>query len=832
MLRTVELDTWKRFRGTPVLPSQSQQLPLSARVYIAVVGLVGITGAVECFNEWAPHMDARFIVYLLICVASSGMRVSLPGINGSISVNYVFTLLAVLEFTPPETLFLALLSAATQTFWHAKQPPRPVHLFFNLSCITLMVLAAEFVYHLPWFTGAPEGHILRLALAGMVYFVVNTLTVSIVIALTEGRSIQTIWRDFYNWSFSYYLAGVSVAEIVHVSIAKLGWGLTVALVPLIYMIFRSYKLYMGRMEQDKEHAESMAALHLRTIEALAMAIEAKDECTHEHLRRVQVYSLKTAEHLGLGREEIRALEAASILHDIGKLAVPDHIISKPGKLTPEEFDKMKIHTVVGAAILEQVGFPFAVPPIVRSHHEKWDGSGYPDGLKAEEIPIGARILSAVDCLDAMASDRQYRRALPLDEAMEYVASLSGRSFDPQVIDILKSHYREFERLAQSAPKREGLLDRKLVVSRGEAPDAGFQNDQPSSINSPVEHARNFVERVASARHEVTTIVELAQDLNGFLGVEEMLSMVAQRLKQLVAFDCIAVWVREGDVLRPKYVNGEGSRMFASLEIPLGQGLSGWVVENRKPIVNGNPSVEPGQAVDAAKFSSLNSALSIPFAGEHLCGALTLYRAERDAYTKDHLRILQAVNGKISRAIESAMGLRHSPRHASADQLTGLRNARSIYLHLQEEISRCEVQNKRLAVMICDLDGLKSVNDCSGHFTGDELLKRVARIITENCRDTDAVGRMGGDEFMAVLAGAGSEELESRINVIDRLTRIASREICGQEVGVSVGIACFPDDGMDSESLVSYADDEMYRAKRMRKNGAKQVLRLPRSVQVA
>src|SRR5205807_5432358 len=129
-------------------------------------------------------------------------------------------------------------------------------------------------------------------------------------------------------------------------------------------------------------------------------------------------------------EEIKALQAASILHDIGKLAVPDYIISKPGKLTPEEFEKMKVHTIVGSAILEQVAFPYSVAPIVRSHHEKWDGSGYPDGLKEEQIPIGARILSAVDCLDALASYRQYRRALPLDEAMEHVVSLAGRSFDP------------------------------------------------------------------------------------------------------------------------------------------------------------------------------------------------------------------------------------------------------------------------------------------------------------------------------------------------------------------------------------------------------------------
>ena len=304
------------------------------------------------------------------------------------------------------------------------------------------------------------------------------------IALTEGQSIAPVVRSFCDWSFFFYLVGVSVAEIVHRAIARLGWTFTLALLPPLYLVYRSVRLYFGKMEQEKAHAESMASLHLRTIEALATAIEAKDECTGDHLRRVQVYSLELAKHLGLSSDEVNALQAASILHDIGKLAVPDYIISKPGKLTPDEFDKMKVHTVVGAEILEQVAFPYPVAPIVRSHHEKWDGSGYPDGLKAEDIPIGARILSAVDCLDALASDRQYRRALPLDEAMDYVAGLSARSFDPQVVDILKANYREFERLAQSTPLRNHRLSKDLIVSRGEAPDAGYREERAREPAAP------------------------------------------------------------------------------------------------------------------------------------------------------------------------------------------------------------------------------------------------------------------------------------------------------------------------------------------------------------
>src|SRR5208283_5016600 len=186
------------------------------------------------------------------------------------------------------------------------------------------------------------------------------------------------------------------------------------------------------------------------------------------------YAIEIAKELNLNADEIDALRAAAILHDIGKLAVPEHIISKPGKLTAEEFEKMKIHPVVGAKILERVKFPYPVASIVRSHHEKWDGSGYPNGLVGEAIPIGARILSTVDCLDALASDRQYRKALPLDEAMAKVASEAGAAFDPRVVAILERRYVEWEKLARLQPAQAPpKLSTDVKVERGLAPDAGF-----------------------------------------------------------------------------------------------------------------------------------------------------------------------------------------------------------------------------------------------------------------------------------------------------------------------------------------------------------------------
>ncbi len=491
------------------------------------------------------------------------MKVTFPGVQGSISLNFVFIMLSLIELQPPETLLLAVASAAAQTYWPAKGRVKPVHLFFNTTCVGLAALCAIWAYHKPWFGNIPEGELLRLTFAGVAYFVVNTVPIATVIALTEAQSIQAVVRTFYDWTFCYYLVGVSLAEVVHRVTRVLGWSFTLALLPPLYLVYRSVRVYFGKMEQEKAYAENMAALHLRTIEALATAIEAKDECTGDHLRRVQVYSLEVAKHLGLSSDEVNALQAASILHDIGKLAVPDYIISKPGKLTPDEFDKMKVHTVVGAEILEQVAFPYPVAPIVRSHHEKWDGSGYPDGLKAEDIPIGARILSAVDCLDALASDRQYRRALPLEEAMDYVAGLSAKSFDPQVVDILKANYREFERLAQKhasakSPAEQGSGGAPRGGSRCRIREERFHG---AMAGRGPESRRPIP--LPSARQEMRAIVDLAMDLSKSLRMEDILSILAARLKQLVPYDCLAIYVRERSVLKAQYTSGLNSQRFAS-----------------------------------------------------------------------------------------------------------------------------------------------------------------------------------------------------------------------------------------------------------------------------
>ena len=808
---------------------QAERLSRAATAYIAAVGCASVLLAILTLRAWPPEFSGRLVVYLCIALASGGMKVNYPGGAGSLSVSTVVIMLGLLELGPSGTLLLAIGCATAQTVWHTENRRKAARLVFNTTSVAMAALASAWVFQASLLQTIAEGEFLRLMLAAVTYFLVNMSLLAVVIALAEKRSFAKVWRSFSYWSFFYYLIAASLAELVHLSTRWLGWSFTLALLPMLYAIYRSCRVYFEKLQQEKQHAQNMAALHLRTIEALAMAIEAKDECTHEHLRRVQVYSLELAKRLGLPEEELNALQAASILHDIGKLAVPDYIISKPGKLTPDEFDKMKIHTIVGAEILEQVAFPYAVSPIVRSHHEKWDGSGYPDGLTGEQIPIGARILSAVDCLDALASDRQYRRALPLDEAMKYVAGLAGQSFDPKVIEILKEHYREFERLAQNTPFTVTRLRKDIVVSRGAAPDAGYEKNQgPAETQAP---AKLQALREPSSPRGMQDIVDLAEGANGSLRSEELLSLAAERLKVIVPFDCVAIYIRQGDLLKACYATGENSRIFASLEIPIGQGLSGWVAENGKPIVNGNPTVEPGYLTDPTRFSALKSALSIPLrdSGNRINGTLTLYRADPDAYTNEHLRTLLAVSEKFTRVVEIAITIGQL-QHANWDQLTGLPNADSLNLHFQEELSKCEMQGKTLALLACDLDGFNQVNYRHGHLSGDEFLKRVASILQSNCRSSDYVARTGGDEFMVLFTGADAAELTGRLESLDWKVRQEGRDMFGDEsISISTGLACFPENGADVDSLRAYARRELERAKQARRAPVGGVLQLARSL---
>src|SRR5579884_786436 len=790
---------------------------LKAGAFITFVALLGASVFAYGMLTWHSQDLLRLAVYIIIAAVASGLKVSLPGVNGTMSVNFLFVLLGIVELNLPETLLIGLTGIITQSLWKSRKIT-PVHLVFNLGGNAAAIGASYFAYQFVnnrWFAHAStQGLSLSLVAAASTYFLANTVPIAIVISLTEHKQIQKTWKECYFWCFPYYLFGAALTGLAHLINQHAGWETSLLAFPAVYWIYRSYRLYLERLEHEKSHVEEMASLHLRTIEALALAIEAKDHTTHEHLKRVRVYAVEVAKAMKVSEQELEALRAASLLHDIGKLAVPEHIISKPGKLTPEEFEKMKIHPIVGAEILERVQFPYPVVPIVRAHHEKWDGSGYPYGLKEEEIPLGARILSAVDFLDAMASDRQYRHALPIETVMNRLEEECGKAFDPRVVRVLQENYVEIEKMVQnhSGDIPWTKLSTEVKVERGVAPATGLME----TGNARPEGAK-FLASIAAARHEVQALFELTQDLGSSLSLEETLSVFSTKLKRLVPYSAIAIYVRHGEALLPEHVTGDNFRLLAGLNIPLGQGLSGWVAQNKKPVLNGNPSLEPGYPRDPGEFTPLRSALAVPLESpEAVVGVLTLYHADKDAFTADHLRILLAIRSRIALAIENALRFRQAESSATTDYLTGLPNARSLFLQLDHELARCKRNNTSLTVMVCDMDGFKQINDRFGHLEGNRVLVRFAQMLQKSCREYDYVARMGGDEFVVIAPGLTAEAAASKADNLRQLVETAGREICGENcLSLSIGQAVYPETGTDAEDLLAEADRRMYMEKRRR-----------------
>ncbi len=742
----------------------------------------------------------RYAAYLLLGMLAARLRVSLPSIQGTLPLNFLFVLFGVAELTLPEMLLMACGMSALQSCWKRQGWAGWLCCWRRVSAIALATAAAQYAFTA---TAVHAGLLLGLLVAATVFYAVE-------IALNRGAGTAGLRRHY-----PYYLAGACAAALMSAANRYVGWQTALLVMPVLYLIYRSYRLYLGRLDDERRHAEEMAALHLRTIEALALAIDAKDHSAHDHLQRVQIYALELGRELGLKADEMEALRAASLLHDIGKLAVPEHITSKPGRLTPEEFDKMKIHPVVGAEILERVEFPYPVASIVHSHHERWDGSGYPEGLSGERIPIGARILAAVDCLDALASDRQYRRGLPLDEAMRTVRDEGGKTFDPRVVEALSRRYVELERRAQEH-QRSMTLSTGVTVTRGSAPGAGYERAAANGSGSP-----DFLECIAAARQEVQALFELAQDLGNSLSLQETLSLLAVRLRGIIPCDSIVMYVLRDDVLVPEYVSGDEFKIFSSLAIPSGQGLSGWVAENAKPILNGNPSVEPGYVNQAGECGKQRSALAVPLEGLNgVLGVLSLYHAAADAFTKDHLRILLAISSKVALSIENALRYRQAEDSATNDFLTSLPNARGLFVHLEAEMARARRSGAPVAVLVTDLDGFKRVNDRLGHLQGNELLRSVALGLKDSCREYDYVARMGGDEFVLVLPGLTPESFVGRREILEQTVADAADRVSGAElVGISIGEAFFPQDGTDAEQLLAEADRRMYLRKRSRKLAA-------------
>jgi diguanylate cyclase (GGDEF)-like protein/putative nucleotidyltransferase with HDIG domain len=736
----------------------------------------------------------------LLTLLSGSFTVRIPGVSARLSVSDTFVFAAVLMFGPAAATMIVVLDTLVISFWLGRTSVPASRLLFNVAAPAFAIWGASHIFYaisgIQPLSITPKP-VLSIALPllalATLYFLLNSWLIAFAVASQKRESAYIIWKKNFLWLSLNYFSGASVAALLLPYLLQANTYesflyVTGVLLPVLLIFYLTFKAALGRVEDANRHLSELNRLYLSTIETLAMAIDAKDQITHGHIRRVQQYAVSLAKHIGVTETaQISAIEAASLLHDMGKLAVPEYILNKPGRLTAAEFEKMKLHASVGADILSAIDFPYPVVPIVRHHHECWDGTGYPDGLSGTDIPIGARILSVVDCFDALTSDRPYRPRLPDGEAIKILVNRRGSMYDPLIVDaFIAVHASLAPDLSEGAHvERPGLS----AITRG----AGMTDRQPQVSR---------FDEIAASTEEMLVLYDLAKSLTTNIELADVGDVISKHLRRVIPASICAFYILDSDLdeLVMSYATGENSSNLIGLRMPRGERLTGWVAANKQTIVNSDPILDLGDIARSAK-PRLHSCLSTPLlANDQLIGVLTVYSTNTEAFSEDHRRIIEVVARQVSSTIKHALDFEKRRSTHFRDQSTGLPNA----LHLRELVASELSSLSGVSIVVIRIRS-HTGNAKSGTKCGDALLESVANAVKRGLRGGDLLFRYGADEFLVLLTQTDAETAEA---VAERISNRFTEEFASvedrQRPIVTMGIATAPIDGLTIDALVSSA----------------------------
>ena len=615
----------------------------AGRAYIAAVAALGIPlGAYCVFALIHDHVPREFLIFAVLTLLSGRFTLKVPSVEAHFSPSEMFVFASVLLFGP-EAGAITLAADSVLIAWQRKLTP--VQTLFNFGNLALSVwISGKLFFYLAGVTPlfkemVPSGGlILPLLMLAGAYFVVNSGLTATAIAFAKKRPPFAIWREHFLWLGPGYAAGACVALLLVVALHMVNFSVLVLIPPLLLVFYFTMRSSFGRVEDAKGHVIALNRLYLSTVETLATAIDAKDEVTHGHIRRVQVAALALSREIGISDPQtLQAIEAAALLHDTGKIAVPEHILNKPGKLTPAEFEKMKLHAPIGAEILSAIEFPYPVVPIVRHHHENWDGTGYPDRISGEAIPIGARILSVVDCFDALTSDRPYRRRMTNADALAILMERRGTMYDPMIVDTF---VRVYERIMPAQESTGHPVAKTLGEARGPRPES-----IDVSAAAPTETA---------ATSEVLAVSSLARAVSGEATIADVGALTWMMLRQAVPCTSMGIFIYEEkqDAVILQFADGAHASALRGARLTLGSGIAGWSAAHRRFVLNGDPAIDLGPGVGSLS-PPLRSSLTVPLihAGNVLA-VISLYGSMPQAFTDDQARLLTLLAPSLATSIAS------------------------------------------------------------------------------------------------------------------------------------------------------------------------------------
>lgn len=799
-------------------------LPSSARIYLMAMCIAGLATTIWLTALQIPGSQAtvsEMLLFTALSIVLGGKNVSilkdlLSEEAGNINLGFAVTFAALIRLGPSYAVVVGVLTCLCGCLYPRRL--QAYQLCFNIALVAFETAVGGFVFlivnHwsmqlqlLPTFMG----------ILGAILFIytIDTFGVSIMVGLTtENRTFDFWKRTFLCTAPSYFAAAILGA--LAILLLKENTGVMLLFItPLTYLSYISFKGYKARAEEKQQHFEALqvnqdhlAELYLATIKSLALAIDAKDQYTHQHILRVQTYSVAIAKQMGLEGIELEAVNTGALLHDIGKLGVPEYVLLKPGRLTDDEFDKIKKHPEIGAAILDPVEFPWPVLPVVRHHHEKFDGTGYPDGLAGEDIPLTARIMAVADVYDALTSTRSYRKGWSHEKAKESIINDAGTHFDPLVVEAFKV-----------------IIDNVVakMAFNGEGPLA------PRAAPELSDKAGLAAREISRASSELWALYEVAQSLSTSLGVQETVNILAHKLEAIFPDASTSFLLKETDGslhviaaagLNRDYMLGAYTFKAGTASVNVLEQMGSYIGEfDAEDLMLMTSEYEP--------WHNVQTSLIVPiiYQGEAL-GTINLYHQQNDAFSDHDKDLLEMIAERSALALYNGMLYERTKSHAIKDPLTDLFNIR----HLTEQVDlRChehppegEMPN-RFALLCLDIDSFKPINDNFGHQKGDEVLREVARLITEAVPSESVVCRYGGDEFLILLDGA---ERAHAVEVASRIERsvqsydpnLVHYKLGNLRIDVSIGLACFPDDGKDCTSLISFADTNMYQEKTEHKLG--------------
>ena len=769
-------------------------LPPLSQAYVASVVAAGGASLVAAAMHLRFDHPWLFVILLALALATCATKIDLPLGRGhsTLSLAHAINFWALLALAPAEATCIATVSAWGQSTLRVGTRNPPHRVLFNVASLTLAVWAVGHpaAFLLRWGGGGIASLFRAAAIIAPIYFFTNTGMVAAAIALSSRQPVARVWRRNFVWSAPSYLAGAALAAIASAAASQGRFGWLALLVVPLYLVFRSYHTVVARLREEQDQTRRAMDVQLATIEALALAIEARAGSTPEHVRSIQQYAAMLAEAAGLSEAEVQAVRTAALLHDIGNMAVPEHILAKADALTPEEFERVKIHPRVGAEILREVPFGAPVSALVLSHHERWDGRGYPAGLRGDHIPIGARILAIADCYSTLRTTRPYRPARPEDEALAVLREQSGTTFDPALVDLFISQVS-----VTAGPSAPSPADAHWT----DVDDAGALRD------------------IATAHREEQTLYEIAQALGSSLGVTATMALIQQKVSRLVPFVTCALFLgdEEGGY-ECRYAHGPGT-----------EALFKWEPRSWSEIALKLPPCADGRD---AHGQELTSVLPCPLRFDgRLIGGLVIYGTEPVAYTDEHRRILTRVSDQAAAVIFNSTRFEQTQHESHTDPLTGLANRRSMDRQVETGLAHAARTNGSVGVVVLDMDRLKEINDTYGHDAGDRALRAIGSVLRATVRHNDLCARFAGDEFVVVLWDCSPDYEARRLREIQNAVSVhpfEPRPGVRVPLSISAGAARFPQDGSTLEELLAVGDERMYQDK-----AARRVRSVPRTTAV-